>query len=77
VENLTLEQIKARNMSMLAELTLWDTGQRKRKIKRCNNQPSWGQRLKKDELKTRGLARQEKERLTVEKFAVVMEEKEK
>jgi hypothetical protein len=33
--------------------------------------------LKKDELKTRGLARQEKERLTVEKFAVVMEEKEK
>jgi hypothetical protein len=77
VEKLTPEQIEARNMSMLAEMTLGD------KNKELNNATInfeflvlERQRLN-DELKTRGLARQEKERLTVEKSAVVMEEKDK
>jgi hypothetical protein len=77
VEKLTAEEIEARNMTMLAEITLDDEND---KLNDATIDLEFlvleRQRLN-NELKARGLARQERDQLTVEKAAMVNEEKEK
>ena len=77
MEKLTAEEIEARNMSMLAEITLDDENE---KLTDATIDLEFlvleRQRLN-NELKPRGLARQVRDQLTVEKAAMVKEEKEK
>jgi hypothetical protein len=77
VEKLTPEEIEARNMSMLAEITLDNENE---KLTDATIDLEFlvleRQRLN-DELKPRGLARQEKEGLSIAKAVIVTEEKQK
>ncbi len=77
VEKLTAEGIEARNMTMLVEITLDD---KNNKLNDATIDLEFlvleRQRLN-NELKARGLVRQERDQLTIKKATMVKEEKEK